>query len=289
MAGLDKARRTNAGPRGTPERHAAGHNQGTRAGAKQQRLPGAANPGTAHNTQPTIAREQGPGNSQPTNNTDPSQQWRGKSEARTQTNTPQHPSQEWRGTAKTRAQTHTSTLHTPASSGVVQAERAHQHTHTPTPQPGVAGRSRNPSPSIHTHAAHPSQACQGTRGACTRTRTPQGPSQEWRGAPETRAETHKPTPHTPARSGRVQPKPEPKHTNPHCTPQPGVAGYKGSTHTSTHTPQHPSQEPRGAAKTRTLTQTPTPHTPARCGRVEEERAHQHRHIPTPQSGVAGRS
>ena len=33
-----------AGPRGTPERHAAGHNQGTRTGAKQQRPPGAANP-----------------------------------------------------------------------------------------------------------------------------------------------------------------------------------------------------------------------------------------------------
>ena len=33
----------NAGPPGTPERHAAGHNWGTRTGAKQQRPPGAAN------------------------------------------------------------------------------------------------------------------------------------------------------------------------------------------------------------------------------------------------------
>ena len=33
-----------AGPRGTPERQAAGHNQGTRTGPKQQRPPGAANP-----------------------------------------------------------------------------------------------------------------------------------------------------------------------------------------------------------------------------------------------------
>ena len=45
-----------AGPRGTPERHAAGHNQGTRTGAKQRRPPGAANPESAHNTQQTTAR-----------------------------------------------------------------------------------------------------------------------------------------------------------------------------------------------------------------------------------------
>ena len=34
-----------AGPRDTPERHAAGHNQGTRTCAKQQRPPGVAKPG----------------------------------------------------------------------------------------------------------------------------------------------------------------------------------------------------------------------------------------------------
>ena len=51
-----------AGPRGTPERHAAGHNQGTRTGAKQQRPPGAANPEIAHNTQGTTAQEQVPSN-----------------------------------------------------------------------------------------------------------------------------------------------------------------------------------------------------------------------------------
>ena len=50
------------GPRGTPERHAAGHNQGTRTGAKQQRPPGAANPESAHNTQRTTAQEQVPSN-----------------------------------------------------------------------------------------------------------------------------------------------------------------------------------------------------------------------------------
>ena len=51
-----------AGPRGTPERHAAGHNQGTRTGAKQQRPPDAADPEKAHNTQRTTAQEQVPGN-----------------------------------------------------------------------------------------------------------------------------------------------------------------------------------------------------------------------------------
>ena len=46
------------GPRGTPEWHAAGHNQDTRTGAKQQRPPGAAKPCSAHNTQRTTAQEQ---------------------------------------------------------------------------------------------------------------------------------------------------------------------------------------------------------------------------------------
>ena len=47
-----------AGPRGTPERHAAGHNQGTRTGAKQRRPPSAVKPESAHNTQRTTARGQ---------------------------------------------------------------------------------------------------------------------------------------------------------------------------------------------------------------------------------------
>ena len=50
------------GRRRTPERHAAGQNQGTRRGAKQQRPPGAANPESAHNTQRTTAQEQVPSN-----------------------------------------------------------------------------------------------------------------------------------------------------------------------------------------------------------------------------------
>ena len=51
-----------AGPRGTPERHAAGQNQGTQTGAKPQRPPGAANPESAHNAHQTTAQEQLPMN-----------------------------------------------------------------------------------------------------------------------------------------------------------------------------------------------------------------------------------
>ena len=63
--GPDEARRTNTGPRGTPERHAAGHNHGTGPGAKQQRPPGATNPDSAHHTHTTTAREAVPSNTQP--------------------------------------------------------------------------------------------------------------------------------------------------------------------------------------------------------------------------------
>ena len=52
----------------------------------------------------------------------------------------------------------------------------------------------------------------------------------------------------------MQPEPEPNHTHPHRTTQPGVAGYKMSAQTSAQTPQHPSQEWRGAAETRTQPQ-----------------------------------
>ena len=148
------------------------------------------------------------------------------------------------------------------------AERAHKHTPTPTPQPGLARRSRNPNASTHTHTAHPSQ--------------------DWRAGNRARTQTHT-YPNTPARSGGAQPKPEPKHTHPHRTHQPGVAGYKRSAHTNTHTPQHPSQEWRGAAATRAQAHKSTPHTPARSGRVQRERAHKYTHTPTPQPGAAGRS
>ena len=85
----------------------------------------------------------------------------------------------------------------------MQAERPHEHTHSQTHQPGVAGRSRNPSPKTYTHTAHPSQEWQGASGALTLAHT---------------------QPNSPARSGGAQPKPEPKHTHPSRTPQPGEAG-----------------------------------------------------------------
>ena len=87
----------------------------------------------------------------------------------------------------------------------------------------------------------------------------------------------------------MQLKPKPKHTHPHRTPQPGGAGYKRSTHTSTHTPQHPSQQWRGAPETGAEAHRPTPHTAARSGGVQAERAHKQTQTPTPQPGLAMRS
>ena len=191
-----------------------------------------------------------------------------KRSADTSTYTPQHPSQEWRAAGEKRAQTHTTSPHNPARSGGVHIERADKHKRAPTPQPGVAGRNRNPIPSTHTYAARPSQEGRGTSGA------------------RTKAHTHG---NSPARSGGAQLKPESKHTHPRRTPLPGVAGCKRSAHTGRHKPRHPSQEWRGAAGTQTEPHTPTPHTPARSGRVQPERTHKRTHTPTLQPGVAGRS
>ena len=184
------------------------------------------------------------------------------------THTPQRPRREWRGVAETRAQAHAPTPHTPARSGRVQAEHAHKHTHTPAPQPGVAGRSRNPRPNTHTHTTHSSQEWRGTGGAGTQTHT---------------------YPNTPARSGRAQPKPGPKHTHPQRRPQRGVAGYKRSTQTNTHTPQNHSQDWRSTAETRAQTHRRTPHIPSRTGRAEGKHAHKHTDTQATQAGVAGRS
>ena len=63
--GPDEARRTNAGPRGTPEMHATCHNHVTGRGAKQQRPPGAANPDSAHHNHTTTAHEEVASNTQP--------------------------------------------------------------------------------------------------------------------------------------------------------------------------------------------------------------------------------
>ena len=186
------------------------------------------------------------------------------------------------GTGARRHPTHTP--HAPARSGGVQVERAHKHTHTPTPQPGVAERSRNPSPSTHNHSGHPSQEWRGTSRARTHTAKPlpgvvrrsrhpspsthihtAHPSQESRNTSGARAQTDT-HPNTPARSGGVQPKREPKHTHPH---------------------RSPSQEWRGTSGARTKTHT-QPKTPARSGWAQPtpkpKHTHSHR---TPGPGVAG--
>ena len=139
-----------------------------------------------------------------------------------------------------------------------------------TPHPGVTRRSRNRSPSTPTRTTHASQP--------------------WQGTSEGRTKMHT-DPNIPARRGRAQPKPEPRHIHPHRTPRPGAAGYKPSAHANTHTPQHPSQEWRGAARTRAQAHTPTPHTQARSGRVRKKRAHNHKRpkIPARNGGLQART
>ena len=144
----------------------------------------------------------------------------------------------WAGRAPTPAHTQPNT---PARSGGAQPKPEPKHTHPRrAPQPGVAGCKR----SAHTGTDTPQHPSKGWRGA-TQNPSPNThtdgahPSQEWRGTRGARTSAHT-QPNTPARSGGVQPRPEPKHTHPRRAPQPGVAGYKGSAHTSTHTAQHPS-------------------------------------------------
>ena len=227
-----------------------------------------------------------------------------KQSAHTNTGKPHHPSHEWRGAAETRAGAHTPSPHNPARSGRVQVERAHKHTHPNTP-----ARRGGAQPKPEPKHAHPSQEWRGTSGGRTQKHTPQHSSRKRRGPAKTRAQAHTPTPHTPARSGRgqrsahrythahpntparscgAQPKPEPKQTHPHRTPQPGVAGYKRSPHTSTNTPKHPSQGWRGAAKTRAQAYTHTPPSRATSGGAQPkpEPKHTHTHSPA-QPGVAG--
>ena len=165
------------------------------------------------------------------------------------THTPQQPSQEWRGAAGNRAPAHKPTPHTPASIGGVEDDLAHKHT-DPNKPARSGGAQPNPVPEhTHPHRATQPALARYKRNAHTTTRTPQHPSQEWQGTAETRAQVNIPTLHTPARIGRVtegagrqthtdpnsparsrraQLTPEPKHTHPHRTAQPGVAGYSVS-------------------------------------------------------------
>ena len=157
-----------------------------------------------------------------------------------------HPSQEWRGASRAPTLAHTH-RNTQARSGGAQPKPEPKQTQPRrAPRPGVAG-------------------CK--RSAHTSTHTAQHPSQEWRGAAEIRAQTHTPTPRTPARSGGVQAERAHKQT-PTPTAQPGVAGRSGNPSPTAHT---------------------QPHTAARSGRVPAERPHQNTHTPKPPPGVAGRS
>ena len=154
-----------AGPRGTPERHAAGHNQGTQTGAKQQQPPGARNPESGHKTQRPTAHEQVPGNSQPTHHKyQPEMAGRSRNLSPSTHIHTAHPSREWQGASGARTRAHTQPI-TPARSGGARQKYKPKHTHPHrAPQPGVAG-------------------CK--RSAQTSTHTAQHPSQEWRGAAET--------------------------------------------------------------------------------------------------------
>ena len=121
----------------------------------------------------------------------------------------------------------------------------------------------------------------------TNTHTHKHPSQELRCAAETLAQAHRPTAHTPARSGGGQAERAHKHTHTR-TQQPGVAGRSEDPSPSTHTQTaHPSQEWRCTSGARTRTHT-HPNTSARSGRAqpkpEPKPTHRHR---TPQQGVAG--
>ena len=112
------------------------------------------------------------------------------------------------------------------------------------------------------HQRRGQEACQrGTPPA--RTMAPgQVPSHNGHRVPQTRAA--RTTHNEPRRRNRCQ-----ATVNPHTT--------------------HPSREWRGGAKTGARAHTPTTHSPARSGRVQEEHALQYTHTQEPQPGVVGRS
>ena len=176
----------------------------------------------------------------------PSQEWRGTSRPHRQTQTHPNaparigraqpkpspsthtpatrPSQEGRGTSGARTQAHTH-ANTPARSGGAQPKPEPKHTHPRrTPRPGVAGCKRSAHTSRHKR---------------------QHLSQHWRGAARTRTQPHPPTPHTQARSGRIQA--ERTHKRTHTpTPQPGVAGRSRNPNPTTTLTQ--TQAPRNSRK-----------------------------------------
>ena len=215
---------------------------------------------------------------------------------------------EWRGAPETRAQARRPTPQTSARSGRVQAEHTHKHTNAPAHTSQSGGVHPKPEPKhTDTHrTAEPGVA--GYKCSLhTNTHTPEHLSQDWRGAPETRAQAHTPGPRIPARIGGVRAERAHKHTQT-PTPQPGVARRSRNPGRSTHThTAQPSQEGRGTSGARTQTHT-DPNTPARSARAQRRPepkhtqrrrtpepglrgyrrgAHTTTHAPEPQLGMAG--
>ena len=85
-------------------------------------------------------------------------------------------------------------------------------------------------------------------------------------------------PNTPAKSGGAERKTEPEHTHAHRTPQPGVAGYKWSAHTSTQRPNTPARS--GGAQPKPEPKHTHPHRSAKPGMAGYERStHANTHTP----------
>ena len=90
----------------------------------------------------------------------------------------------------------------------------------------------------------PSQEGQGTRrDAHTSSDTRQHVSQEWRGAAETRAQAHTPTPHTRAVNGGVQAERAHNHARPKAPAKNG--GVQTKAQAQPHTPQTPARNGGG--------------------------------------------
>ena len=159
------------------------------------------------------------------------------------------------------------------------------------PQPRHKGRCQATKAAAwrQTRGAHTSRNKPRHRNRCQATGNPQtmNPSQGSRGAVKSRAQTHTPTPHTPARTGRYR---RSAHTSTHTPqqPRPGVAGRSQNQSPNIHThTAHSSQEWQGTSRARTPAHT-HPNTPAKVGGAQLKPEPKHTHPRrTPQPGVAG--
>ena len=81
----------------------------------------------------------------------------------------------------------------------------------------------------------------------------------------------------------MQPKPEPKHTYPHRTPEPGTAGGQAGRAHNYSRPKTPARN--GGVQAKTLPEPHTPQTRARNGGRKINPVPKHTH-PRPQPGLA---